>query len=178
MGNDPAGWQERLAQKARLRERAGLRRRLRPRGTGDQVVDLAGNDYLGLSRHPGVRAAAAAALADYGLGATGSRLVRGSTQIHAALESGLVGLLGVESALIYSSGYLANLGAVRALVQPGTLLVSDAYNHASLIDGCRLSGAEIMVTAHGSTAAVEAALAGRGDRPALVVTESVFSVDG
>ena len=76
MGNDPAGWQERLAQKARLRERAGLRRRLRPRGTGDRVIDLAGNDYLGLSRHPAVRAAAAAALDGYGLGATGSRLPR------------------------------------------------------------------------------------------------------
>jgi 8-amino-7-oxononanoate synthase len=178
MGNDPADWQERLAQKARLRARAGLRRQLRPRGTGDAVIDLAGNDYLGLSTHPVVRKAAARALSDYGLGATGSRLVRGSTRIHAELEAGLAALLGVESTLVYSSGYLANLGAVRALVQSGTLLVSDAYNHASLIDGSRSSGAEIVVTPHGSVPDVAAALAGRGDRPALVVTESVFSVDG
>ncbi len=178
MDNDPADWQERLAHKARLRARAGLRRQLRSRGTGDVVVDLAGNDYLGLSKHPAVISAAARALSGYGLGATGSRLVRGSTDLHAALESGLADLLGAESTLVYSSGYLANVGAVRALVQPGTLLVSDAYNHASLIDGCRLSGAETVVPAHGSVAAVEAALAGREDRPALVVTESVFSVDG
>jgi len=178
MANDPGDWQERLARKAQLRARAGLRRELRPRGTGDGMIDLAGNDYLGLSRHPAVLAAASAALAGYGLGATGSRLVRGSTDLHTALESGLAGLLGAEAALVYSSGYLANLGAVRALVQPTTLLLSDAFNHASLIDGCRSSGAEIAVYPHGAVAAVEAALSARGDRPALVVTESVFSVDG
>jgi 8-amino-7-oxononanoate synthase len=171
-------WLARLARKADLRARAGLRRRLNPRGTGDQVLDLAGNDYLGLSRHPAVLAAAVDALSGYGLGATGSRLVRGSTQAHADLEAALADFLGTGSALVYSSGYLANLGAVRALVQPGTLIVSDAHNHASLIDGCRASGAEIVVTPHADLAAVETALAGRGDRPALVVTESVFSVDG
>jgi 8-amino-7-oxononanoate synthase len=179
MGDNRAGdWQERLAHKARLRARAGLRRELRPRGTGDEATDLAGNDYLGLSRHPAVLSAATRALADYGLGATGSRLVRGSTDLHAALESGLAELFRVESTLVYSSGYLANLGAIRALAGPGTLLVSDAHNHASLIDGSRLSRAEVVVTPHGSVADVAAVLAGRGDRPALVVTESVFSVDG
>jgi len=142
------------------------------------VLDLAGNDYLGLSRHPAVLAAAAAALDGYGLGATGSRLVRGSTEVHAELEAALADFLGVGATLVYSSGYLANLGAVRALVQPRTLLVSDAYNHASLIDGCRISGAEVTVTPHADLAAVAAALARRGDRPAVVVTESVFSVDG
>src|SRR2546429_2873569 len=117
LAHKAADWQERLAYKAGLRARAGLRRELRPRGTGDHVIDLAGNDYLGLSRHPLVLAAAASALSDYGLGATGSRLVRGSTDLHAALETGLAGLLGTGSALVYSSGYLANLGAVRALVR-------------------------------------------------------------
>jgi len=175
---DPADWLARLAHKADLRARAGLRRQLRPRGTGDQVLDLAGNDYLGLSRHPAVLAAAASALADYGLGATGSRLVRGSTRAHAELDAALAGFLGVGAALVYSSGYLANLGAIRALVQPRTLIISDAHNHASLIDGCRASKAEILVTPHGSVPSVETALAARGDRPALVVTESVFSVDG
>src|SRR2546421_9367820 len=149
-----------------------------PRGTGDQVIDLAGNDYLGLSRHPAVVAAATGALSAYGLGATGSRLVRGSTAVHAELESALAGFLGTEAALVYSSGYLANVGAVRALVRPNALIVSDRHNHASLIDGCRSSGAEIAVVPHGSVTAVEAALRDRGDRPAVVVTESVFSVDG
>jgi 8-amino-7-oxononanoate synthase len=178
MGEHPGGWQERLAREARLRAEAGLRRELRPRGTGDETVDLAGNDYLGLSRHPAVIAAASAALSGFGLGATGSRLVRGSTDVHAALELSLAAFLGTESALVYSSGYLANLGAVRALAGPGTLLVSDRHNHASLIDGARSSRAQVVVTPHGSVAAVGSALAGRGDRPALVVTESVYSVDG
>jgi len=142
------------------------------------VLDLAGNDYLGLSRHPAVLAAATDALSAYGLGATGSRLVRGSTAVHADLEAALAGFLGTGSALVYSSGYLANLGAVRALVQPRTLLVSDAHNHASLIDGCRASGAEIAVVPHADIRAVETTLSTRGNRPAVVVTESVFSVDG
>src|SRR5256886_14745379 len=179
MVNDPTGdWQERRARKARLRASAGLRRELRPRGTRDGMVDLAGNDYLGLSRHPAALAAASAALSGYGLGATGSRLVRGSTAVHAELEAALAAFLGTGAALVYSSGYLANLGAVRALVRPRTLLVSDAHNHASLIDGCRASGAEIAVTPHGSVSDVEAVLAGPGDPPAAGVTQSVVSVDG
>src|SRR5262245_45266772 len=103
------------------------------------MVDLAGNDYLGLSKHPSVIAAAAGALAEYGLGATGSRLVRGSTDPHRTLEEALAAHLECGSALVYSSGYLANLGALGALVRPDTLVVSDAYNHASLVDGCRLA---------------------------------------
>ncbi|MBF9134500.1 aminotransferase class I/II-fold pyridoxal phosphate-dependent enzyme, partial [Plantactinospora sp. S1510] len=171
-------WLEVLDRRARLRAKAGLSRRLRPRGAGDDLLDLAGNDYLGLSRHPEVTAAAAEALTGYGLGATGSRLVRGSTEPHHALEAALADWLGAGRALVFSSGYLANLGAVRALVQPRTLLVADAHNHASLIDGCRLSGAETVVTPHLDVAAVEAALAAAPGRPAVVVTESVFSVDG
>ncbi|GAA1775560.1 8-amino-7-oxononanoate synthase [Luedemannella helvata] len=171
-------WLRTLAHKADLRERAGLRRELRPRDPGDHLIDLAGNDYLGLSRHPDVLSASAKALFEYGLGAAGSRLVRGSTAAHAELEDALAGWLGVPSALVFSSGYLANLGAVRALVQPRTLIVSDAHNHASLIDGIRATGAETVVTPHADVAAVDAALAAHPGRPALVVTESVFSVDG
>jgi 8-amino-7-oxononanoate synthase len=169
---------EALERRARQRAKAGLRRELRPRGVDDSVVDLAGNDYLGLASHPEVVAAAVQALQGYGLGATGSRLVRGSTDAHAALESELAGWLGAEQALVFSSGYLANLGAVQALVGPQTLLLSDAHNHASLIDGCRISRAETVVVPHADPAAFDAALRAAGDRPAVIVTESVFSVDG
>jgi 8-amino-7-oxononanoate synthase len=175
-------WLTALDRKADLRERAGLRRDLRPHGPADTVTDLAGNDYLGLSKNPSVVAAAVRAIQEYGLGATGSRLVRGSTDAHETLEADLADWLGTGTALVYSSGYLANLGAVKALCGPRTLLVSDAHNHASLVDGCRLAGAgrdgvRTVVTPHNDVSAVERALEG-SDRTAVVVTESVFSVDG
>ncbi|WP_030488609.1 8-amino-7-oxononanoate synthase [Micromonospora chokoriensis] len=173
-----ADWLAALDRRAQLRAKAGLTRRLISRPADDQMIDLAGNDYLGLATHPEVTAAATAALSAYGLGATGSRLVRGSTDAHRALEDDLARWLGTDGTLVFSSGYLANLGALRALVQPRTLLVSDAHNHASLIDGCRLSGAETVVTRHADVDAVAAALAAAPGRPAVVVTESVFSVDG
>ncbi len=173
-----AGWLEALERLARSRAKAGLSRQLRPRAAGDQVVDLAGNDYLGLARHPAVIAASAKALEGYGLGATGSRLVRGSTDEHAALEADLADWLGAEQALVFSSGYLANLGAIRALATRETLVLSDAYNHASLIDGCKISGAETVVVPHADPDAVSALLDAAPGRPAVVVTESVFSVDG
>ncbi|MFI6264007.1 8-amino-7-oxononanoate synthase [Micromonospora sp. NPDC051006] len=173
-----ADWLAALDRRAELRAKAGLTRRLHPRPAGEAVTDLAGNDYLGLATHPEVVAAAARALSAYGLGATGSRLVRGSTDAHHALEDALADWLGADRALVFSSGYLANLGALRALVQPRTLLVSDAHNHASLIDGCRISGAETVVTPHADVTAVAAALAVAPGRPAVVVTESIFSVDG
>jgi 8-amino-7-oxononanoate synthase len=169
---------EALERLARTRAKAGLTRQLWPRAAGDAVVDLAGNDYLGLATHPEVIAASARALAGYGLGATGSRLVRGSTEAHAALEHDLADWLGAEQSLVFSSGYLANLGAVRALAGPETLIISDAYNHASLIDGCKISGAETVVAPHNDPAAVAALLDAAPDRAAVVVTESVFSVDG
>ncbi|MGA3538484.1 8-amino-7-oxononanoate synthase [Micromonosporaceae bacterium DT194] len=173
-----AEWLAALDRSAQRRAKAGLTRRLRPRGPADEVIDLAGNDYLGLARHPAVTAAAADALTAYGLGATGSRLVRGSTDAHRELERQLADWTGTAGALVFSSGYLANLAAVRALVRANTLLVSDAHNHASLIDGCRISGAQTVVTPHNDVAAVEAALAAAPGRDAVVVTESIFSVDG
>ncbi|MFI7544458.1 8-amino-7-oxononanoate synthase [Actinoplanes sp. NPDC049599] len=173
-----AGWQEALERQARTRAKAGLTRSLRPRSAADPVVDLAGNDYLGLAAHPEVIAASVRALRAYGLGATGSRLVRGSTDLHAQLETALAEWLGAEQALVYSSGYLANLGAVRALAGPETLLVSDRYNHASLIDGCKGSGAEVVVAPHADPAALARILDAHPGRPAVFVTESVFSVDG
>jgi 8-amino-7-oxononanoate synthase len=170
-------WLGGLRTAAGVRERAGLRRRLRPRGGADPMIDMAGNDYLGLARHPRIIEAGVEALNVYGLGATGSRLVRGSTDVHARLEAALASWIGTEAALVYSSGYLANLGAVRALAGPDTVIVSDAHNHASLVDGCRESRARVVVTPHTDVAAIETALDSAG-RDALVITESVFSVNG
>jgi 8-amino-7-oxononanoate synthase len=179
-------WLSTLDDEAARRATAGLRRELRPRTAGDPMVDLAGNDYLGLASHPAVIEAATAALAEFGLGATGSRLVRGSTTRHRVLEEALASHLRCDTALVYSSGYLANMGAIRALVRPGTLVVSDAHNHASIVDGCRLAcagrlgrqGASTVIAPHADPAAVRSLLAAAPDRPALVVTESIFSVDG
>nr|WP_239075336.1 8-amino-7-oxononanoate synthase [Planosporangium flavigriseum] len=172
-----------MTEQAAARETAGLRRDLRPHGPAEEMIDLAGNDYLGLARHPEIIEAAVAAVRAYGLGATGSRLVRGSTNAHDDLEAGLADWLGTQTALVYSSGYLANVGAVKALARPGTLIVSDAYNHASLVDGCRMAkagraGVQTVVTPHADVPAVRETLAAHPGRPALVITESVFSVDG
>ncbi|MBG0560042.1 8-amino-7-oxononanoate synthase [Actinoplanes aureus] len=172
-----ADWLEALDRLAGDRAKAGLTRRLRPRAAGDAVVDLAGNDYLGLSTHPRVVAAARQAIEAYGLGATGSRLVRGSTDAHAALEHTLAAWTGAQDALVFSSGYLANLAVVRAVGAVCDLVVSDAYNHASLIDGCRISGLPVTVAPHNDPGAVAAILDAHPGR-AAVVTESVFSVDG
>lgn len=172
------GWLDELERLAGSRAKAGLTRSLRPRPADDFVVDLAGNDYLGLSAHPTVIEAASSTLQRYGLGATGSRLVRGSTEAHAALESDLAAWLGAPAALVFSSGYLANLAAVRGAAAVCDLVVSDAYNHASLIDGCKMSGARTVVAPHNDPAAVAAVLDAHPGRPAVVVTESVFSVDG
>ncbi|MFC0597767.1 8-amino-7-oxononanoate synthase [Streptomyces palmae] len=164
------------AQRAR-RRRAGLVRELRPRPADSPLLDLACNDYLGLAHHPEVTAAAAEAAARWGAGSTGSRLVTGSTELHAELEAELADFCGFEAALVFSSGYTANLAAVTALTGQGALVVSDAGNHASLIDGCRLSRAEVEVVAHAEPEAVAKVLDGHRGR-ALAVTDSVFSVDG
>jgi 8-amino-7-oxononanoate synthase len=178
----------RLRVAAAAREASGLRRALRPRDAGpDVMVDLASNDYLGMSTNPEVIDAAIGATRQWGTGATGSRLVTGSTMLHAALESALAGFGGAEAALVFSSGYLANLAAVTALSAalqpaaagpPATLVVSDVANHASLVDACRLARARVEIVGHQDVAAVEQALARRSEPAALVVTESAFSVGG
>lgn len=141
------------------------------------LLDLASNDYLGLSRHPVVVQAAVAATEAFGAGATGSRLVTGTTQLHLDLEAALARRTGAEAALVFSSGYLANLGAVTTLADANTLVVSDAANHASLIDACRLSRARLVVVPHADPEAVETAVGAHAGR-SLVVTDAVFSVDG
>jgi 8-amino-7-oxononanoate synthase len=142
------------------------------------LLDLASNDYLGLARDARITAAAAGAAEKWGAGATGSRLVTGSTDLHTALETDLAAFVGAAAGLVFSSGYLANLGAITALSGPGTTIVSDVFNHASVIDACRLSRAQVVVTAHRDVADVERALSSRGTDRAVVVTDAVFSVDG
>ncbi|MFJ6718017.1 MULTISPECIES: 8-amino-7-oxononanoate synthase [unclassified Streptomyces] len=159
------------------RERAGLVRTLRPRPASSPLLDLASNDYLGLSRHPEVVAGAQRAAERWGGGATGSRLVTGTTELHATLERELAAFCGFEAALVLSSGYAANLAAVTALSDRGTLVVSDAGNHASIVDGCRLARADVAVIPHGDADAARKTLAGHQGR-SLLVSDSVFSVDG
>ncbi|WP_277676318.1 8-amino-7-oxononanoate synthase, partial [Saccharopolyspora rectivirgula] len=171
-------WTEWFAAQRAERERADLQRTLRPRPADEDVVDLASNDYLGLGRHPRVRRAAADAALTWGAGAGASRLVTGTTELHTALERELAEFTGREAALVLSTGYQANLAAVTALVDERSLLVSDAHVHASLIDAARLSRAEVQVVEHNDVSAVRAALSRAGDRRAIVLTESVFSVLG
>ncbi|CAM00309.1 8-amino-7-oxononanoate synthase [Saccharopolyspora erythraea NRRL 2338] len=159
------------------RDRAGLTRTLLPRDSADSLLDLAGNDYLGLSRHPAVIGAAAEAAARWGAGSTGSRLVTGTTELHHELEEELAATYGTEAALVFSSGYAANLAVLTALTEPDSLIVSDQHNHASLVDGCRLSRARTEVFPHADVWRADGLLRAH-DGPALVVTESVFSVDG
>ncbi|MBA3780338.1 MAG: 8-amino-7-oxononanoate synthase [Nocardioides sp.] len=171
-------WEQWLADEAVSRDAAGLTRRLRPRGPDDDVVDLAGNDYLGLSRHPSVVAAAAEAAVVWGAGSGASRLVTGTLALHATLEQELAAFLAMPAALVMSTGYHANLAAVTGLADRDTLIVSDAHIHASLIDAARLSRAEISVVPHNDVHAVDAALSSGGGRRALVLAESVYSVLG
>ena len=171
----PLAW---LNEVAIQRREAGLRRALRPRPAVATELDLASNDYLGLSQHPDVIDGGVQALRTWGAGATGSRLVTGDTELHQAFESELAEFVGASAGLVFSSGYTANLGAVVGLSGRGSLLVSDAHAHASLVDACRLSRARVVVTPHRDVDAVDAALASRDEDRAVVVTDSVFSTDG
>src|SRR5246127_5500244 len=171
----PLAWLEGVE---RQRREAGLRRSLRPRPAVATELDLASNDYLGLSQHPAVIEGGVQALRMCGAGATGSRLVTGDTELHQQFESELAEFTGAASALLFSSGYTANLGAVVGLSGPGSLLVSDAHSHASLVDACRLSRARVVVSPHRDVGAVDAALGCGDEERAVVITGSVFSADG
>jgi 8-amino-7-oxononanoate synthase len=168
-------------------ESSGLRRRLRridgPQGPevlidGQPVLLLCSNNYLGLADHPRLRRAAAEAALDLGTSAGASRLISGSMSIHAELESRLAAFEGTEAALLFGSGYLANTGTIAALAGRGEVVFSDQLNHASIIDGCRLSGAETFVYRHADTEHLEWGLRCAGGRAALIVTDGVFSMDG
>ena len=165
-----------LRDRREQRAEAGLRRRLRP--LGGRCVDLASNDYLGLSRDPRVVAAARDALDAFGTGSRASRLVTGTLGVHEELERELCALTGQPAALAFSSGYAANTGVLTALGDADTLIVSDAHAHASLVDGARLSRSPVRIARHSDVAHVAELLAERCETRAIVVVESVYSVRG
>jgi 7-keto-8-aminopelargonate synthetase-like enzyme len=178
----PAPWADRLQHQARQRADLGRDRRIQaPRG-----VDVASNDYLGLRRDPRLIQAAAEAARIHGAGCGAARLLRGTTPLHEELERELAAWKGLPSALLFNTGYQANATLLPALAGPGDALFSDALNHASLIDGCRLArarGAEVHIYAHGQVADLAARLGEWRARAAtgalaLVVTDGVFSMDG
>jgi glycine C-acetyltransferase/8-amino-7-oxononanoate synthase len=166
---------------------SGLRRRLRvvdgPQGPevvldGRPVLLLCSNNYLGLADHPRLRRAAADAALALGTSSGASRLISGSMSIHHELEDRLAEFEGTEAALLFGSGYLANTGAIAALARRGEVVFSDELNHASIIDGCRLAGAETFVYRHCDTDHLEWGLRRAAGSGALIVTDGVFSMDG
>lgn len=166
----------------------GLRRTLRP----PSGIDLTSNDYLGLAHHPRIKEAMMAAVARHGVGSTGSRLLRGEREAFANVERRFAAFKGAERALYLSSGYLANIAVLSTFAEDGDLIVSDERNHASLIDGIRLSHARREIVPHNDIDAVRRALTGDGEttkgrlKPAptaregerFLVVESLFSMDG
>ena len=145
-------------------------------GSGRLLVSFASNDYLGLARHPAVVGAAHAALDRWGTGSGSARLVAGSRPVHSELEGELADWKGTEKALLFPTGFAANLGVLSALGAPDVRILSDQLNHASIVDGCRLSRAQASVYPHRDLGAVEQGLRGTGR--AIVVTDTVFSMDG
>jgi 8-amino-7-oxononanoate synthase len=178
------GWAQ--AELAAL-EGQGLRRRLEPiegpQGPkvtvgGRTLINFSANDYLGLAADPRLAEAAAEAARRWGTGSGASRLVVGDGEAHRSLEAALAAWEGAEAALLFNSGWAANVGVISALLGPDDAVFSDALNHASIIDGCRLSRARIEVYPHLDVAALEAKLSASTARRKLVVTDTVFSMDG
>ena len=165
----------------------GLERRTRlvsgPQGPrvlldGKPVLLLCSNNYLSLADEPRVRRAAAEAAMRWGVGAGASRLISGTMTVHRRLEERLAAFKGREAALLFGSGYLANTGTIAALARPGDVIFSDQLNHASIIDGCRLSRADVFVYDHCDVEHLEWGIERAESRGALIVTDSVFSMDG
>ncbi len=146
---------------------------------GRSMLMLSSNNYLGLASHPALKRAAIEATERFGTGTSSSRLIAGNLEPLGVLEARLAQFKGTEAALVFGSGYLANLGTVPALAGPDDVVFSDELNHASLIDGCRLARAQVMVYRHCDIDHLKAMLAGAaGARRRLIVTDSVFSMDG
>jgi 8-amino-7-oxononanoate synthase len=168
-------WTDRVVAEGRAVEAAGQWRRIADLDEG--LVSFASNDYLGLSRHPAVVAAAHAALDRWGAGAGAARLVAGSRPVHTELEAALAEWKREPAALLFPTGYAANLGVLATLGGAGVRILSDERNHASIVDGCRLSRAEVCVYRHNDVDQVDDLLRS-APGPALVVTDTVFSMDG
>jgi 8-amino-7-oxononanoate synthase len=171
---------EQLQDRGHYRRLRLIEGRQGPRVTldGREVLLLCSNDYLGLAAHPRVRGAAAEAAMHWGAGAGASRLISGNMQPHKRLERRIAAFKGYESALLFGSGYLANTGTIAALAGRGEVVFSDELNHASIIDGCRLSRAETFVYRHGDVEHLAWGLRKAGERAALIATDGVFSMDG
>ena len=181
------GWQDQLE---RL-DQQGMRRRLKRldsgagttvRYDGHDLLLLCSNNYLGLAEHPALVEAAVAATRTYGVGSGASRLVSGSLASHHRLEERLADFKGTAAALLFNSGYAANTGILQGLFGPDDLIFSDALNHASIIDGCRLSGARVLIYPHADVDALRALMTREQGRRRqgrwLIVTDGVFSMDG
>jgi 8-amino-7-oxononanoate synthase len=150
------------------------------RREGRAVLNFASNDYLGLAADPRLAKSAIAAIQTYGTGSTGSRLLSGQREVHRILERAIANFKHTDDAIVFSSGYLANLGTIAALVNHRDLILSDAYNHASLINGAKLSGAAVIPYAHCDMSDLKAKLNAHRHsyRRCLIVTDSIFSMDG
>ncbi|WP_254277236.1 8-amino-7-oxononanoate synthase [Halomonas sp. 3H] len=174
-----ADWPTRLAARARGRRSAGLWRQRRTAGEAPEGRDFAGNDYLGLARDPRLAEAMAEGARGFGAGARASHLVSGHLAVHEALEARLAALTGRPRALLFSTGYMANLGTLQALCDGETRVFQDRLNHASLLDGAALAGAPSRRFHHGDLADLDRLLArSPADAPRLVVSDGVFSMDG
>ena len=158
-----------------LRSRPGAEIELRP---GERLINLSSNDYLGFAGDERVARALAAGAAAWGAGAGASRLVTGDTLAHRALEEELARFESTDAALLFNSGYAANCGLLATFAGPEDVILSDELNHASIVDGCRLSRARVEVVRHADTQAFSDALARARGRRVLVVTDTIFSMDG
>jgi predicted pyridoxal phosphate-dependent acyltransferase len=149
---------------------------------GKRVLNLSSNNYLGMASHPRLKEASARAIKSYGSGSGASRLICGTLELHDALEKRLAKFVKTEAALIFNSGYAANVGIISSVVGKGDVVFSDEFNHASIVDGCRLSRAEVVIFPHNDMTALEAKISSSfrrdPDRRRLVVVDGVFSVDG
>ncbi len=171
-----------------LMERQGLRRQLQPvlplpggklSIAGKIYLNLSSNDYLGLSQHRALKEAAAAAIEKWGIGSGASRLITGNHQLYECLEEKVARFKNKEASLIFSSGYMANIGVLSSLLQKGDRVFSDELNHASIIDGIRMSKARVYIYRHGDTEHLEELISASSEegRP-VIVTDTVFSMDG
>lgn len=145
---------------------------------GRELILLSSNNYLGLTDHPKVKQAAIDAVKEYGTGAGGARLTTGNTELHTGLEEKIAQFKDAESALVFGTGYMTNAGVISALMKKGDLILSDELNHASIIDGCRLSGAEVSIYPHMDVSSIGRTLRASKHGKKLIVTDGIFSMDG